>query len=111
MSYDDKRKEEILAKSRNARKDEGAEHAYDKGHRLSYELVYFTSVAISLYAIWIDNMALMFSQGVVIMMGPLGICIARYRFNRSKWAIALGILFASFAAYAGYQVVYLTLGR
>ena len=111
MSNDDKRKEEILAKSRNAKKDEGAEHAYDKGHRLAYQLFYFMSVAIATYAAWVGDMALMFSQGVVMMMGPIGICIERYRFSKSKWAIILGILFVLFAIYAGYQVIHLTLGR
>jgi len=104
------RKEDILAKIRQAGEDEGAEHAYDKGHRLAYQLVYYTALVISLYAVWVGDMALMFSQGVVLMVGPIGICIERYRFCKSKWAIVVAIPLSLFAIYAAYRVVYHTLG-
>jgi len=110
MSNNHERKEEILERSRNAKKDEGAEHAYDKGHRLAYQLVYYMILVISVYAVWVGDMALMFSQGVVLMMGPIGICIERYRFCKSKWAIVVAIPLSLFAIYAAYRVVYHTLG-
>ena len=62
------------------------------------------------YAVWVGDMGLMFSQGVVMMMAPIGICIERFHFNKSKWAFVVGVPLAAFVIYAAYRVVYHTMG-
>ncbi|MCL2837790.1 MAG: DUF6442 family protein [Oscillospiraceae bacterium] len=104
------KKNEILEKSRKAKKDEGAEHAQTKGTKLGYILFLIMTNLIATYAVYIGDMALMFSQGAVMMMFGVGVSIEQYRFTKSKWFILLAVGMAAFAVYAVYEVVSLTWG-
>ena len=103
-------KEEILAKSRKANEDEGEEYAGNKGRKLGYILFFIMNHLIALYATWIGDMALMFSQGAVMAVLAVGIGIEYYRFKKDKWLLPLIVLMSGFAVYAAWQVVYLSGG-
>jgi len=86
------RKEEILARSRRSRSDEGLEHAQLKGFKLGE----YTSAAVSLplvfFAFFTKELVLFIALGIVIFAYVLGQSFTVYRFTKRKYHLAWVIL-------------------
>ena len=78
------RKEEVLAKSRQSKKDEGLECAQSKWNRFGKMILSVVGLAIAIYSIAIGEYAIAWAVGVMAFPYVLGQSINVYRFTKRK---------------------------
>jgi len=87
-STNNNRKEEILAKSRQAKKDEGLEYAEAKGMLFGERTMSITGIIVGLVAIFYGQFEALFAVATVILAHVIGQSYSTYRFKRSKYYLA-----------------------
>ncbi|MCL2372846.1 MAG: DUF6442 family protein [Defluviitaleaceae bacterium] len=85
-------KEDILARSRQSKKDEGVEHATIKGFRLGELLGSIVAMALIATAFFIGHFETVFAIGAIIFAHVLGQSLTVYLFKRTKYLLAWVIL-------------------
>ena len=85
-------KEEILAKSRQSKKDEGVEHAEGRGFRLGEHMGSVAAAILVVLAFFIGQAETIFAIGAIIFTTAIGQSLAVYRFKKSKYHLAWLIL-------------------
>ena len=85
-------KEEILAKSRQLKKDEGLEHAQSKGNHLGEIILSAVGLPIAIYSIVIGEYAIAWACGAIVFAFVLGQSITVYRFTKRKYHLAWVVL-------------------
>jgi len=88
----DNRKEDILAKSRKSRIDEGLEHAQLKGFKLGEYTSAAVTLPLILFAFFTRELAMFSALGIVIFAYVFGQSLAVYRFTKRKYHLAWVIL-------------------
>jgi len=91
-SRSDSRKEEILAKSRKSRSDEGLEHAQLKGFKLGEYTSMAVALPLILFAFFTRELALFTALGIVVFAYVFGQSLSVYRFTKRKYHLAWVIL-------------------
>ena len=86
------RKEEILAKSRQSKKDEGMEHAEIKGLKLGEWLGSAVAIILGALAFFIGQDESIFAIGTLVFAMVFGQSLAVYRFKKTKYYFAWLIL-------------------
>ncbi|MCL2250001.1 MAG: DUF6442 family protein [Oscillospiraceae bacterium] len=86
------RKEEILAKNRSSKKDEGVEHATLKGHRITEYTIFVIIVPMIIFAWLYGELAVCMALGAVANAYALGVYFALYRFTKRKLHLVMLIL-------------------
>ena len=90
-------KEEILAKSRQSKKDEGIEHAEVKGFKLGERVGSVTAMFLVVLAFFIGQPETIFAIGTIIFATVFGQCLTVYRFKKSKYLLAWLVLTTVFS--------------
>jgi len=88
------RKEEILARSRNAKEDEGVEHAKLKGNKLGEYTMAAVVVPIMIFAFLIGELTAFLAVGAGIAAFTFAQCLTEYRFTKRKYHLAWTIFTA-----------------
>ena len=91
-NYNENRKEEILAKSRQSKKDEGMEHATAKGLKLGEWIGSAVAVIIMALAFFIGQAETIFAIGTIIFAVVFGQSLTVYRFKKTKYYLAWVVL-------------------
>jgi len=78
-------KEEILAKSRSAKKDEGLEHATLKGNKLGEYTMAAVVIPIMVFALFSQAFTVFLAVGASIAAFTFGQCFMEYRFTKRKY--------------------------
>ncbi|MCL2397707.1 MAG: DUF6442 family protein [Defluviitaleaceae bacterium] len=86
------RKEEILAKNRQAKKDEGLENAKLKGNRLGEYTMSAVGIPLVIYSFVAGEIATFWAVGAIVFAFVLGQSLTVYRFTRRKYHLAWVIL-------------------
>ena len=88
-------KDEILERSRNAKKDEGMEYAKLRGNKLGESVMSIAAIPILVFAFLRGEFALFFAVGVPIAAFVFAQCLMEYRFSKRMyhlvWTIAMAI--------------------
>ena len=99
----DNRKEEILAKSRQSNKDEGIEHAVNKGARLGNYYTEAVGFLLILLCAMTGQILTMYALFTLYGAHAFGDFLAKYRYFKQKryimGAIIFGVLFGGFFAF------------
>ncbi|MCL2372845.1 MAG: DUF6442 family protein [Defluviitaleaceae bacterium] len=90
--YNGNRKEEILARSRQSKKDEGVEHATIKGLKLGEITGGAMAMVLVFLAFFLGQPVAFFAIGAVIFALAFGQSLAVYRFKRTKYLLAWVII-------------------
>jgi len=85
-------KEEILAKSRQSKKDEGVEHAEINGFKLGERIGSVTAMIIVAIAFFIGQAETIFAISTIVFATVFGQSLTVYRFKKSKYLLAWLIL-------------------
>ena len=89
------RNDEILERSRNAKKDEGMEHATLKGSKLGEITMAIIAAPILIFAILRGEFAVFLAVGATVAAFVFAQALTEYRFSRRKshltWTIFLAI--------------------
>jgi len=88
-------KEEILAKSRRSKKDEGMEHATLKGNKLGEITMAIVAIPMLAFAILCGELAVFFAVGGSIAAFTFGQCLMEYRFTKRKYHLVWTIFTAA----------------
>jgi len=86
--YSESHRDEILAKSRNAKKDEGMEHAALKGSKLGEITMAIVVIPILAFAILRGDLAVFLAVGACIAAFTFAQCFTEYRFTKRKYHLA-----------------------
>jgi len=79
------RKEEILAKSRNAKKDEGMEYAQVKGRRLGEYTLVAVLIPILVFALLRREFVAFHAVAATLFASVFGQCLMEYRFTKRTY--------------------------
>ena len=90
------RKEEILAKSRKSKIDEGLEHAQSKGNRLGEYTMSVVGIPLIIFAFFAKELAIFLVLGIVVLAFVFGQSLTVYRFTKKKYHLAWVVLSAIF---------------
>ena len=103
----DSRKDEILAKSRSAKKDEGMEHAVLRGNKLGEITMAIVVVPILAIAVLFGNLAVFSATGAAIAAFTFAQCFSEYRFTKRKYHLiwTAFMVFATVACLALFAAV------
>jgi len=85
-------KEEILAKSRQSKKDEGLEHAESKGVILGEWIGAAFAIILIALSFFIGHAETIFAIGTIVFAHVFGQSLSVYRFKRTKYYLAWLIL-------------------
>ena len=85
-------KEEILARSRQSKKDEGVEHAEIKGFRLGERIGSVTAMFLVVLAFFIGQAETIFAIGTIVFAAVFGQSLTVYQFKKSKYLLAWLVL-------------------
>jgi len=92
MHNNNTRKEEILAKSRQSKKDEGMEYAEVKGFKLGERTGSVAAVILIALAFFIGQAETIFAIGTIIFAAVFGQSLTVYQFKKTKYYLAWVIL-------------------
>ena len=95
----DSRKEEILAKSRNSKGDEGLEHAQLMGFKLGEYTLSAVGIPLVFFTFFTRELAIFLALGIVLFAYVFGQSLSVYRFTKKKYHLAWVVLSAIFAIY------------
>ena len=92
VSNNDNRKEEILARSRNIKKDEGMEHAISKGGKLGEYVMAVIALPILVFAALRGEIAVFLAIGATVGGFVTAQCFAEYRFTKRVYHLTWTVL-------------------
>ena len=92
LTKNNNRKEEILEKNRQSKKDEGLEYAQSKGNTLGEKILSVVSLPLAFYSIFIGEFAIAWAIGAMAFAYVLGQSISVYRFTNRKYHLTWIIL-------------------
>jgi len=90
----DSRKEEILARSRQSKKDEGVEYAALKGNKLGEITMAIVAIPIIIFALLRGEFAALLAVGASVSAFTFAQCLAEYRFTGRQYHLAWTIFTA-----------------
>jgi len=85
-------KEEILAKSRQSKKDEGVEHAEIKGFKLGERIGSVVAIILVVLAHFMGQAETIFAISAIMLATIFGQSLTVYRFKKSKYLLAWLVL-------------------
>lgn len=85
-------KDEILEKSRAAKKDEGVEYAHSKGNSLGEKILAVVSLPMAIFSIVIGEYAIIWAIGAMTFAHVLGQSLSIFRFTKRKYHLAWIVL-------------------
>jgi len=104
------RKEEILAKSRESKKDEGHEHAEFAGFSLGERTGSVIGMAIGLFSFITGQYTVFLAVFSIVFAAAFGQSIPVYRFTKRKYYLAWVIISAIFAVVSFVVFIAISLG-
>ena len=108
---DSSRKEEILAKSRNANNDEGMEHAKMRGFKLGDKIATWTvGIPLMVFSACVGQYNVAWALASYMMAFEFGAALTAYRFTKKKPYLALVIGTAILAMFAALRFIANVLG-
>ena len=88
----DRHKEKILERSRNAKKDEGEEYAQLKGRKLGEYTLFAVLIPIALFTLFTRELVAFFSSATAMCTFAFGQGLVEYRFTKRKCHLILTIV-------------------
>ena len=97
MSYyvekdNDRHKEKILERSRNAKKDEGEEYAQLKGRKLGEYTLFAVLIPIAVFTFFARELVAFFASATAMCAFAFGQGLIEYRFTKRKCHLILTIV-------------------
>jgi len=106
----DNRKEEILAKSKKAKGDEGLEYAKARGNKLGEYTMSVVGLPLIIFAFFTKEPAIFLALGAVVFAYVFGQSFAVYRFTKRKYHLAWVVLSVICAIHMIVDFLLLSLG-